>query len=190
MKILYINGCVDIEHSRTNQLARVLLENIRKQCGQQEAYVEELILEQNLILPLTAKQVNKRKELCAKHDYADPMFDAAKQFAEADTIVLAAPYWDMSFPAIVKDYIENICVLDLTFGYDEQGIPKGLCKAKELIYVTTSGGPIGKYNLGYEYVKSLCEVYWGINHTEFIAAENLDLYGNDAQKILQGLWIK
>ena len=38
------------------------------------------------------------------------MFDLASQFQQADEIVIAAPYWDLSFPAILKLYLENIYV--------------------------------------------------------------------------------
>lgn len=39
----------------------------------------------------------------------DAMFRFSHQFAAADKIVIAAPYWDLSFPAILKTYIEGLC---------------------------------------------------------------------------------
>ena len=52
--------------------------------------------------------LKKRTALIESGDYSDRMFDYAKQFASADTIVIAAPYWDLSFPALLKTYFENI----------------------------------------------------------------------------------
>ena len=102
----------------------------------------------------------------------------------ADTIVIAAPYWDLAFPAVLKAYLENICVCGVTFKYSEEGIPVGLCKAKKLYYITTSVGYIGQYNMGYDYIKALCKLYFGITDTECISAEGLDIFGNDTEKIL------
>ena len=41
------------------------------------------------------------------------MFDLAKQFAEADEVIIAAPFWDLSFPAALKQYFEQINVLGI-----------------------------------------------------------------------------
>ena len=59
-------------------------------------------------------------------------FLLAKQFSEVDVIVVGAPYWDMMFPAVVKNYFENVTMSGLTFQYGQNGIPRGLCKAKNL----------------------------------------------------------
>ena len=36
-------------------------------------------------------------------------------------IVIAAPYWDLSFPAVLKTYLEQINVLGVTFDYSDDG---------------------------------------------------------------------
>ena len=64
-------------------------------------------------------------------DYRDPLFRYAKQFAQAADIVVAAPYWDLSFPSILKVYLEQICVTGLTFQYTPEGIPEILCYRAE-----------------------------------------------------------
>jgi FMN-dependent NADH-azoreductase len=102
--------------------------------------------------------------LLAWRHFSNELFDLAKQFAEAETIVVAAPYWDLMFPAILKVYFETITVNGLTFKYGANGIPQGLCKAKKLIYVTTSGGPIFK-NFGYEYVSTIAKTFFNIEDT-------------------------
>ena len=100
------------------------------------------------------------------------MLRYAKQFAAADEIVIAAPFWDLSFPAKLKIYFEQITVSGITFKY-ANGVPMGLCKAKSLTYVTTSGGPIFS-DFGYTYVKTLARDFYGIRKTKAYRAMNLD----------------
>ena len=110
------------------------------------------------------------------------MLRYAGQFANADEIVIAAPYWDLSFPAILKAYLEQITVAGITFEY-ANGRPRGLCKAKRLTYVTTSGGPILD-DFGYEYVKALAQKFYGIPQTKAYRAMNLDVNRIAAEDIL------
>ena len=91
--------------------------------------------------PLNRTTLQKRERLLREGELDDPMFRYAKQFAEADEIVIAAPFWDLSFPAKLKIYMEQITVSGITFRYIN-GRPSGLCRAKRLTYITTSGGPI------------------------------------------------
>ena len=127
--------------------------------------------------------MNKRTELIEQGDYSDRMFDPAKQFANADTIVIAAPYWDLSFPAPLKTYIENIYVTGIVSAYDENGLPVGLCKTNELYYVTTAGGPYDP-TYSYGYIESLAKNFFGIPVTHLIKAEMLDIAGNDPEALL------
>ena len=88
--------------------------------------------------------------------------DTPRQFAGADEIVIAAPYWDLSFPSILKVYLEQICITGITFQYTPEGIPEGLCRARHIIYVTTAGGPVYQ-NMGFDYVKALSDAFFGIH---------------------------
>ena len=173
---LYINCCVR-EKSRTDRLARAVL----KMLG---GDITELNLYRENLKPLDRDTLNKRTALIEQGDYSDPMFDYAKQFATADTIVIAAPYWDLSFPATLKIYIENIYVTGIVSEYDENGMPVGLCKAKELYYVTTAGGPYDP-TYSYGYIESLAKNFFGIPTTHLVKAEMLDIIGNHAEEILR-----
>ena len=116
--------------------------------------------------------------------FDDDCFKLARQFAEADTIVIAAPYWDLSFPAALKQYIEKINVLGITFEYTAEGYPMGLCKADKLYYVMTAGGNYVPEEFGYGYIKALAENFYGIKEVKLIKATGLDIYGNDPEKIM------
>ena len=128
---LFINCCPRGE-SRTERLARALL----KALGE----YEELRLYDEPLHPLGRADIAKRDALLAEKKYDDEMFRYARQFAAADRIVIAAPLWDLSFPAQLKVYLENIYVTGIVTKYSEAGEPVGLCRANELYYVTTSGG--------------------------------------------------
>ena len=174
--ILFINCCVRSD-SRTKRLADAFL-------GLLEGEVEELRLE-DVDFPLTDEQyLAKRDKLIAQERFDDPLFAMARQFALADKIVIAAPYWDLSFPATLKQYIEHINVLGVTFLYTPQGTPEGLCKATDLYYITTAGGAFCPEEFGYGYIKTLAQNFYGIKNTRMISAQGLDIYGADPEKII------
>lgn len=175
-KILFVNACVRPE-SRTYDLARHVLTKL-------DGQAEELRLYDENIPPLDAESMQTRDAAVRAGDLSAPILRYAKQFAEADTVVVAAPYWDLLFPAVVRAYFEAVTVTGVTFKYSPEGFPIGLCKAKKLIYVTTAGGPIMSYNFGFDYVKALAQLYYGISDVTCFTAENLDIIGADAADIM------
>lgn len=176
-KILLVNACVR-EHSRTRILADRIMTKL-------DGEVDEINLEKLDLHPLTRELLRRRDELLAAGEYAAPEFEAAHRFAAADVIVFAAPYWDCSFPSSVKVFIEHIMVNGITFAYTAEGIPRGRCKAEKVWYVSTVGGSVKGMNLGYEYIRTLSEQYWGIPETKLFQAENLDIAGADPEKIIE-----
>jgi len=179
--LLFVNACVNRETSRTYRLSRELIGLLKEK---ENCSVLELILEDENIQALNSQTLNKRQALCDKGEFSDKIFRYAHQIARADLIVIAAPYWEFTFPAMLKNYLEAISVAGLTFRYREDGSSVGMCQAAKLYYVTTSGGPIGDLNLGYATVKALAALF-GIKDTCFIAAEGLDIRPNEAEAILK-----
>lgn len=175
-EILFVNACVR-ENSRTLSLAKHVLDSLGGKAEEVKLYEADLA-------PLDSEGMKARDEASRSKDFSDSRFDLARQFASAETIVIAAPYWDLMFPAVLKLYFESVCVSGLTFVYGENGRPMGLCKAKRLIYVMTAGGPVIN-NFGYEYTRALAQSFFGINDTRYISAEGLDIRGVCAEAILQ-----
>jgi FMN-dependent NADH-azoreductase len=159
------------------ELAKTLLQRLKGE-------ILEVRLQEMPMVALDLNGLEKRDQAAQKNDFSDPVFTAAKQFAAADIIVIAAPYWDLMFPAVLKTYLENITVSGITFQYSEEGRPQSLCKAKALHYVTTSGGFIGQNDFGFSYVKALAQNFFGINELYRYAAEGLDIFGADVEAIL------
>lgn len=175
-RILFVNACPR-PGSRTLELARELLEKLPGE-------VQEVRLFELGLTPLDPAGLAERDRAGRSGDYSDPAFDLARQFAQADSVVIAAPYWDLMFPGALKLYLERITVSGLTFAYSEKGIPQSLCRAQALYYVTTSGGYIGQNDFGFSYVKALAVSFFGISDVHRFAAEGLDIFGNDVAAIM------
>ena len=174
--ILFINACVR-KGSRTKELADTLLAKLN------EPY-EEIVLHA-IRFPLVDEAfLQRRDELISLRDFSDPMFALARQFAEADEIVIAAPFWDLSFPAVLKQYVEQINVRGITFYYTPEGVPTGLCRAKRLTYITTVGGDYFPEEYGAGYVRALAQNFYGIPEFKLIKATGLDIVGADPDAIM------
>lgn len=98
-KILFVNCCIRGRDSRTEKLCRSFLEKL-------EGAVTELRLAEEDISPFTAGDILKRDSLLKEEKLDDPMLRYARQFAEADIVVMGAPYWDLSFPSLLRDNLQ------------------------------------------------------------------------------------
>ncbi len=184
--ILFINSCVR-SGSRTKRLADCLLSKLT---GQADGQSEEIRVEEVRTSEIPYPEIDeafllRRDTLLAAKAYDDALFTAARQFAAADCIVIAAPYWDLSFPASLKRYFELINVPGITFEYTPEGYPQSLCRAGTLYYVMTAGGTFVPEEYGYGYVKALAQNFYGIRDLRLIKAVGLDIEGADPEAILQ-----
>ncbi len=181
MNILFVNACVRGEDSRTLHLAKAFLHAL------EAAAPGVCITEQNLpamgLMPVDAQTLARKESLCDACAWDDGLFAPAVAFQQADAVVIAAPYWDMSFPSMLKIWVEHMYVRNLTFHYvNDQSV--GLCKGREAVYITTAGSPIGPYDWGTGYIRDVMQVL-GIPGFACIRAEALDLAGRDVQAIMQ-----
>ena len=174
-KILFVNSCIR-EESRTRILANHLLSKL-------DGRVEEVNLQEERIPALTGETLLRKQRLLEGEEFEDPMFRYARQFREADMIVIAAPYYDLSFPSALKNYLEAICCVGLTFYYDENEVAQTNCKARKLYYVSTGGG-ILKKQFGFEYVRALVGEFFHISDVQGFFAEKLDLIGARPDEIM------
>lgn len=83
----------------------------------------------------------------ASHDELTPteiekvqrMNELTDQFLRADKIVFSSPFWNLSFPPMMKAYIDTICVAGKTFKYTDHG-PVGLVPDKPVLLIEARGG--------------------------------------------------
>lgn len=171
-KVLFVDCCIRREDSRSKQLADHFLAELQK-TGEYE--VETLCLMDENLSYFSDGFFFQRERLLEKGDFSHPRFRYAHQFAAADKIVMAAPFWDLSFPALLKVYIENLCVDGITFHTDETGL-HGLCKADHMVYLTARGGIYtdSEMEQGSRYLEQMA-VFFGIENYDCVAAEGLDI---------------
>ena len=177
MNVLIIDACTS-DKSRTRGLAEYLRKRTKENADIIRLYDDKPY-------SLDEEMLKKRDMAIGENDFSDNMFRFAKQFAKADTVIVAAPYWDLSFPAVLKRYIEAINVCGLTFKYSDNGMPVSLSNAKGLIYITTAGGYIASDEFGFGYIKGVMEMFYGVKDYDYIKAEGLDIIGADVDGILK-----
>lgn len=178
MSVLFINAAFR-EGSRTLRLAEAYL------MKQGDVVLLSLDLGKAEINPLKAESLKKYNASVAANDFQDTMFDWARQFCEADEIVIAAPFWNFSIPAILHVYLELVCSQGVSFDITADGEYYSLCKAKKLTYITTAGGSIPEKDHAFGYLKTLSDMFWKIPEIRYYKADGLDLYGVDVEKRLQ-----
>ena len=185
-RLLFVDACVRGERSRTLKLARRFLEAYRR-ANPEDEIVERDLMEERLE-PQYPEVLAERDALWEAGRLEEPMFAPARQFAAADKIVLAAPFWDLSYPAILKIYLERISVTNITFGYDESGRSVGLCRAEKLLFITTRGGDFSRpetswMESGAGHIRALCAMY-GFPSFQLLCAEGLDDVRNDKDALM------
>ena len=180
MNLLFVDACVRGDASRTRRLADAFLEECRRLLPGLTVTVHDLSA-MNLC-PIDAETLAMKEALCDRRAWDDPFLKPAVQFQAADVVVIAAPYWDLSFPSRLKVWVENVYVRNLTFRYEDDRCI-GLCRGRESVYLTTAGSPIGKNDWGTGYMQAVLTML-GIPGFTAVKAEALDLDGRDAEAIM------
>ena len=99
-QLLFVDACVRGAESRSRMLAERFLSSYA--AANPDAAILHRDLMRDRLEPQYPEVLARRDALAAAGKLDDPLFADAWQFARADRIVLAAPFWDLSFPAILK----------------------------------------------------------------------------------------
>lgn len=165
-KLIVIDACMRDGESRT----RRILEPLVKELGKRYE-TETIVLDGEDYQSVGRKVLAERSNGYVPEEVAEQ----ARRIAEADRLVIAAPFWDMSFPAILKVFIENMSLFNITFK-DNGTYFEGLCRCEKVLYITTrgmnvrTGDPI---EAATPYIKAIGAL-WGLGRLFTVAAENLD----------------
>lgn len=179
--VLYIDCCIRGEQSRTRKLADAFLGALSQRA---DIAVDRLTLMDEPLVPFQNGFFWQRERLLETGELDHPRFRYAHQFQRADRIVIAAPFWDLSFPALLKVYIEHLCVQGITFDCDETGT-HGVCRAEKMLLLTTRGGALEGSPLdnGTKYLGDMAK-FFGIPSFTYVVADGLDLGLEPVEAIL------
>ncbi len=170
-KLLYIDACIRDELSRTKKIANPIINKLKEKFDVTTLVLNELNL-----------QIVLKDEITRRNNKIIPqeVLNWANLIKNADRIVISAPFWDMSIPAALKNFLELCSIFDVTFSSNEK-ICYGLCKASNLLFITTRGMNIktgDSLEQATPYIKALSWL-WGIKNVEVLAAENFDYLPED-----------
>ncbi|MDD6253725.1 MAG: NAD(P)H-dependent oxidoreductase [Candidatus Cryptobacteroides sp.] len=164
-KLIIIDSCMRRE-SRT----RVILE-AAKEVLVSRYDIETIDVNSAALPPLTPEALKERTD----GRIPEKAVAVAEKIAAADRLVIAAPFWDMSFPAALKAFFENLSLYGITFT-DDGTTCTGLCRCGKVLYITTRGMDIptgDSRDQGSSYLKALSSL-WGLGEVITVAAWNLD----------------
>ena len=164
-KLVIIDSCMRAE-SRTRRILDAAREVLSTRYD-----IECIDVNAAGLLPLTPEGLEERTSGIVP----EQALKLAKTIAAADRLVVAAPFWDMSFPAALKAFFENMSLYGVTFEDNGQTCV-GLCKCKKVMYITTRGMDIetgSQREQGSPYLMALSSL-WGLGEVTTVAAKNLD----------------
>ena len=164
-KLIFIDACMRAG-SRTRRIASPIIAELRKNYS-----VETVDLTRNIYPVADNHTLEDRNQGIVPAGHVE----LAKKIAEADRIVIAAPFWDMSFPSALKVFFENMSLFGVTFDTNEKEC-YGLCKAEKVMYITSRGMSISTgdpLEQATPYIKALSHL-WGWGELSVVAAQNMD----------------
>ena len=102
------------------------------------------------------------------------------ELQDADVLVIGAPIYNFSVPAVLKAWIDMVARARLTFRYTETG-PEGLLTGKKAYVIVPSGGvPVGsEADFATPYLRHAL-AFIGITDVEFVGAKGADRDGGQA----------
>ena len=165
-KLLYIDSCIRGELSRTKKIATPIIEKLSERYE-----VETIVINDLELRPVQFEEYSRRKD----GTVSEEAICLANKIKNADRIVIAAPFWDMSIPAALKTFFELCSLFGVTFDSNDKTC-YGLCKAENAMFITTRGMKIRTgepLEQATPYLKALFWL-WGIKGFEVVARENFD----------------
>ena len=171
-KLVVIDACVRQDESRTRRIEEPVISAL----AERYEVVRYNLPEMEGIVPLDPGLFEER----GRGEIPAWALRAARDIAAADRIRIAAPFWDMSFPAVLKCFFEQTSLFDVTFT-DNGANCTGLCKAPKVLYITTRGMDIptgDPREQATPYLKALGSL-WNLGELTVISARNMDYSSPD-----------
>lgn len=131
------------KESYSIQLGKSIIEKI------EEKYPNSTVAELNLtdldiphLNPESLRKLFTPADFLSKEELESVTFcnNLIQQVTAADIIVIGAPLYNFTIPSTLKAWIDHITRPGITFGYGEDGRPKGLINGKKVYVAMSSGG--------------------------------------------------
>lgn len=104
--------------------------------------------------------------------------ELVEQFVSYDKYVFVTPFWNFSYPPIMKAYLDSVSLAGKTFKYSEQGQPIGLLTGKKALHIQARGGfysdgPATSLEMGHRHLQVMMQ-FFGVPSFEglFIEGHN------------------
>ncbi|MFC7394760.1 FMN-dependent NADH-azoreductase [Scopulibacillus cellulosilyticus] len=116
------------------------------------------------------------------------MEEILEQFISADAYVFVTPMWNLSFPPMLKAYIDNVVIARKTFHYTAQG-PEGLMKNKKVLHIQSRGGvysegPAADMEFTNKYLQSVM-AFIGITDYDHLVVEGMNAFPEKSSSLLE-----
>lgn len=142
MKILQINSSARAEGSHSTRLANTLVERLRATSPEATLIVRDLgrtphpMLDEAALQALFSPADQRTPEHAARVALDDALI---AEIQAADVVVLGVPMYNFGVPAQLKNWIDAISRVQVTFRYTDKG-PEGLLTGKKVYVALTRGG--------------------------------------------------
>ena len=169
--LVFINACVRQTDSRTLRIAEPIVEALSARYQITRYNLPDMDID-----PLNPDLYAGR----SRGEIPAWAVEAASSLAKADRILIAAPFWDMSFPAVLKCFFEQTSLFDITFTDNGKNCV-GLCQAPKVLYITTRGMDIptgSEWEQATPYIRAIGRL-WNLGPLTTIDARNMDYSTED-----------
>lgn len=173
-KLLFVNACIRGEDSRTWRIAAPLIEKLRETYEVQTIDVNALQWQ-----AVRAEEFQAR----GQGNFQEHVLEYARMMEQTDRLVIAAPFWDMSFPSALKVFFEQISLDGYTFD-NGSSTCTGRCRCEKVLYITTRGMNIPTGDIREQavpYLRALSTL-WGLGEVQCVACENMDYISDDERE--------
>ena len=180
LRILEINAAARYDGSISRKLAADLSNALADRFGNADVKRRDLakglpFIDEEWVTANSTPEEERSEHHRRTLAYSDEL---VAELQDADVLVIGAPIYNFSVPAVLKAWIDMVARARLTFRYTETG-PKGLLTGKKAYVVVPSGGvPVGSpADFATPYLRHALK-FVGITDVEFIGAQGADR-GND-----------
>lgn len=110
-----------------------------------------------------------------------------EQFISADKFVFVTPFWNFSYPPVMKAYLDAVSVAGKSFRYTENGQPVGLLTDKKAVHIQARGGfysegPAAELEMGHRHLQVMMN-FFGVPSFEGLFVEGHNKAPERAQEI-------